>query len=170
MNRGLFAMASVLENPLAVVDALVSIDAPIFGVREGMVCMHDDDGVVLELVLAPWKPCAEAGFPDERVRILVTSGQRVFVVAQNADSRQWKHRNPTVMGDLCLWYPGDDPALVWQWNDGLLDLITIAHRHLQYEEFWRRHGQWPVEDAPHGSAHHQLRSTVMREAARRWRR
>jgi hypothetical protein len=163
-------MESVLADPQSVVDALLGDDAPIFGVREASVRMHDENGVVLEVVLAPWVPGAEAGFPDERVRLLVTNEQRAFVVAQDADSRQWKHRNPTDIGDLCLWYPQDDPALVWQWGDGLLDLLTIAHRHLQYEEFWRRTGKWPVEDAPHGPGHHQLRSAGMRDAARQWRR
>jgi hypothetical protein len=170
MNEDTFAMATLLSDPEAVVGSLMGADTPIFGIRDARVCLHDQNGVVLELVLAPWVPCAAAGFRSERIRLLATAERRVHVVPWQADKREWKHRNPTAMGELCLWCPDDDAALTWQWSDGLPDLITITHRHLQYEEYWRRTGNWPVEDAPHGTGSHALRSNHMRDAAHDWRR
>lgn len=69
------------------------------------------------------------------------------------------------LGDLCLWYPNDPRSLRWEWDDGLVAYITIVHRHLQAEEFWRRTGTWPAEDAPHGDGPHPIRTEAMRLAA-----
>jgi len=106
--------------------------------------------------------------------MLVTTKHRVFVVPQDADDRHWKHRmpkrEPGDFGELCLWYPKDPAALTWRWRDGSFDLLSIAHRHLQYEEFWRRYHVWPVEDAPHGHGKNALLTTQMQEAAQRWER
>lgn len=43
--------------------------------------------------------------------------------------------------------------------------ITIVHRHLQAEEYWRRTGRWPAEDAPHGEGHHPIQTPEMQTAA-----
>jgi hypothetical protein len=162
-----FGMQTLLDNPDSVLDALIT-EQPIFGVLRGEVCLQDGDGVVVELELAPWRPCADADFPNERIRILAKSSRFACVVPQEGDTRRWKHRMPGDLGQLCLWYPKDHAALIWQWDDGLLDLITIAHRHLQYEEYWRRNGSWPVEDVPHGVGKHPVRTSRMETAARRW--
>lgn len=160
-------MQTLLDRPDTTVAALLS-ERPVFGVMRAEVCLHDADGVVIELELAPWAPAAQQDFPTERVRILATGSRRACVVPQDAHGRQWKHRMPGDLGELCLWYPMDDEALIWKWEDGLVDLITIAHRHLHYEEYWRRTGRWPVEDAPHGVGDHPVLSPEMREAANRW--
>jgi hypothetical protein len=163
-------MNALLDDPKPVVDALLADDSPVFGIIDAEVRLRTDRSVVIGLHLAPWPPCADAGFPNERVGIFATFERNALVVPPKADTRKWKHRNRGDMGDLCLWYPDDDPALVWRWEDGLESLITIAHRHLQYEEYWRRTGHWPVEDAPHGAGKHPVKSRLMRDAAKRWRR
>jgi hypothetical protein len=172
VSADLYSMETLLEHPDVVLDQLVAEDAPIYGVRGGKVLLADHNGVVIELTFTPWKPCAEAGFPNERVRILVTASRRVFVVPQNADGRRWKHRMPQIelgdLGELCLWYSKDAAALVWLWEDGLLDLLTITHRHLQYEEFWRRNREWPVEDAPHGNGKHAVVTPHLRTMMQEW--
>ena len=66
------------------------------------------------------------------------------------------------LGELCLWYPGDPRALRWEWADGLSSYLTVVHRHLQAEEFYRRNGTWPSEDAPHGPGPHPIRSPELR--------
>lgn len=73
--------------------------------------------------------------------------------------------DPRLLGDLCLWYPGDPRSLRWAWSDGLVSYITIVHRHLQAEECWRRTGSWPAEDAPHGRGRHGITTNAMRTAA-----
>lgn len=53
-------------------------------------------------------------------------------------------------GHLCMWYPGDGPELTWQPEEGLRRLIQYAEVHLFREAFWRRYGEWPGPEAPHG--------------------
>ena len=77
----------------------------------------------------------------------------------------WAESDPARLGQLCLWFPDDPPELKWDWSDGLVAYITVVHRHLQAEEFWRRTGRWPAEDAPHGEGVHPIRSQEMRAAA-----
>jgi hypothetical protein len=55
-----------------------------------------------------------------------------------------------LVGGLCLWYPDDPTQLKWSWQNGLDDFVRILQRHLWFEESWRRMGDWPVEEAPHG--------------------
>lgn len=126
---------------------------------------------VLWLTLEPWPPLAAEGFPTEQVAITITSNGAIVAVPIHGRERRWYHRNPYELGSLenlgalCLWYPGDPRALRWEWADGLVAYIRIVHRHLQAEEYWRRNGCWPVEDAPHGGGHHPIRSLEMRAAA-----
>lgn len=75
--------------------------------------------------------------------------------------------DPRRLGDLCLWFPDDPRGLRWEWGDGLESYITIVHRHLQAEEYWRRTDRWPAEDAPHGDGDHPIRTPAMQQAARR---
>ncbi|OFE16456.1 hypothetical protein BA895_19055 [Humibacillus sp. DSM 29435] len=73
---------------------------------------------------------------------------------------------------LCLQHPGDDPALLWLWDDGLEDLLTRVRLHALSEEAFRREGRWPGEELPHG--HPQdgvvwpVASEAMRDALTRW--
>ncbi|NIL41502.1 hypothetical protein HCB17_10180 [Salinispora arenicola] len=72
---------------------------------------------------------------------------------------------------LCLQYDRDDPALRRLPSDGLEPLVTLVHRHLIFEEAWRRTGDWPCEDAPHGDdrrAPHCVATTMMRRELVRW--
>jgi hypothetical protein len=78
----------------------------------------------------------------------------------------WNYRRPTVRsltadgptasphrygdGTLCMWYPKDGPELRWVSEDRLLRLIRCAQVHLFKEAFWRRYGEWPGREAPHG--------------------
>jgi hypothetical protein len=54
-------------------------------------------------------------------------------------------------GSLCMWYPSDGPDLMWQPEEGLLGLIQYARVHLFREAYWRRYGDWPGPEAPHGA-------------------
>lgn len=107
--------------------------------------------VVLDLELRPYPELEAEGYPIERLRIAIWRNGRIAAIPVETD-RPWSHRNPTPLGDLCLWYSRDPRSLRWDWPDGLLSYIAIAHRHLLAEEFARRDpdGRWPVEDAPHG--------------------
>jgi hypothetical protein len=87
-------------------------------------------------------------------------------VIQLAWDAEWCLGSPALFGDLCLWFPSDPKGLRWEWSDGLVSYITIVHRHLQAEEFWRRSGHWPAEDAPHGSGNHPVRTLTMHRASR----
>jgi len=68
-----------------------------------------------------------------------------------------KHRNPPfqdgVFGKsatLCLYYRRDPKERRWTPEHGLLGLFDIARVHVTNEHIWRRTGNWPSEDAPHG--------------------
>lgn len=87
-------------------------------------------------------------------------------VREAAARQDLLHSDIRYPGDLCLWYPNDPRSLRWEWDDGLIAYITIVHRHLQAEEFWRRTGTWPAEDAPHGYGPHPIRTEAVRVAAR----
>lgn len=82
-----------------------------------------------------------------------------------AIAEDWQASDPRLLGELCLWFPGDPRSLRWEWSDGFAAFVTVVHRHLQAEEFWRRTGRWPAEDAPHGDGAHPIRTSAMRRAA-----
>lgn len=101
-------------------------------------------------------------YPVEHARVSVFNDGQVVAVPVGDPGRAWHHRFPRsisaitdaswnlALGGLCLWYPRDPPHLRWQWAQGLDAYLRIVQRHLWLEEFWRRTGAWPVEDAPHG--------------------
>ncbi|MDE0653590.1 MAG: hypothetical protein OXI26_08055 [bacterium] len=108
-------------------------------------------------------------YPAEQVRVTVRANGKVLAVPASGDDREWLHRYPRssiadllalpksatvpwelIVGALCLEYPNDPDHLRWQWSDGIDAYLRVVQRHLWYEEYWRRHGSWPVEDAPHG--------------------
>lgn len=161
-------MAMVLARPLQVIANLRSPDAPIFGLTRVDLTRLTEAAVTLDFEFRPWPVCARAGYPSERVRLIVTSQKWAIAIPLDDGTRRWKHRYPVPTGELCLWYDEDPRSLRWEWDDGLLPLLTITHRHLLFEEFWRREGRWPVEDAPHGHGRHRVRSEEMQEASRRW--
>jgi len=51
---------------------------------------------------------------------------------------------------LCMWRPGDPPERRWVDEDGLLALFGMTAEHLFKEAWWREHGEWLGDEAPHG--------------------
>lgn len=163
----------VFRDPDEVVRHLTSS-----GVIHGLVDMSavytSSELVVFWLTLEPWAPMAARGYPTERVTVTVIRPPHPksrltppIAIPAAPDHRTWKHRNASAaelaeLGNLCLWYPGDPRPLRWEWDDGLAAFITIVHRHLQAEEYARRNGCWPVEDAPHGEGEHPIQSVALR--------
>jgi hypothetical protein len=141
----------------------------VYGLAEIEVRLTDGKCVIIWLTLEPWRELVAEHYPTERVSICVWRDGTIMAVPHHADGRRWLHRQPTVMGELCLWYPEDPRALQWRWEDGLVNYVTIVHRHLLGEEFWRRKAYWPSEDAPHGAGPHPIRTAEMRRAAQMWR-
>jgi hypothetical protein len=165
-------LTEVLARPHAVAEHLVE-SGVVYGLTEVDVRVADPHMVVFWLTLEPWAPMSEQDYPTERVSITVWAGGRVTAVPIGAAGRTWKHRYPYVpgrldrMGELCLWFPGDPRSLRWEWADGFVSYVTIVHRHLQAEEYARRHnGLWPAEDAPHGNASsYPIRTSGLRAVA-----
>lgn len=108
--------------------------------------------VRMNLRFKPWPEMAAEGYPVERVRLEIRANGDVRAYpATRMSRRTWKHRYPSD-GQLCLYYPNDPGALVWSSESHSLEkLLGIISRHLQAEEYFRRNGHWPWEDAPHGA-------------------
>lgn len=145
----------------------LSAHADLWGVTV-VVALHDRRMTVLDVRLEPPPPDLP-NFPGEHVRVTVAADGRIFVVPVAGDARTWLHRYPRItiaeilrrpltapivwehlFGSLCLWYPDDPDHLRWHWDEGIDIYLRVVQRHLWSEEYWRRHGTWPVEDAPHG--------------------
>ena len=128
--------------------------------------------VKLELDLLPLPEAAAEDYPTERVRVVVTRERQVLVYPVSGHGRTWRHRNDVGPRMLCLQYPGDDPALLWLWDDGLEDLLTRVRLHVLSEEAFRREGQWPGEELPHGNPQNgkvwPVASPAMRAALKQW--
>ena len=132
------------------------------------VVLHDTKTTVFDVMFDPPPPELH-GYPAEHLRLTVMDAGQVFAVPVAAGGRPWLHRQPhlsvaeliclpkgtkltweLLLGPLCLWYPRDPAHLRWRWSDGIDAYLHIVQRHLWAEEYWRRHGTWPVEDVPHG--------------------
>jgi hypothetical protein len=50
-----------------------------------------------------------------------------------------------------MWFPYDPPEQRWTRSDGPAVLLGQIVAHLLREEWWRRTGEWPGEEAPHGA-------------------
>lgn len=169
------ALSDVLADPARVGRVL---QHELFGLTVDQIREPRYGGVVFDITFAPLPELAEAGYGIERGRVSVRPDGNSYAFPLGPD-RTWHHRNPsplgprfgTLAGDLCLWYPKDPRALRWEWDDGLEQYVTRVHRHLIFEEYYRREGQWPVEDAPHAepvNGAHPIRSPFMRKEVRRW--
>jgi len=163
---------TVLSRPESVVPALEAMPC----VDSVTILRASPAKVVLDLVLVPDHPTfVGEGYPVEEVRVVIRADGEIRAIPKGTAGRSWLHRN-RFMGiwlDLCLWDPNDPEELRWSWEDGLEEYVRIVARHLVYEEFHRRHGEWPVEDAPHGvspTGSWPLRTRRMMRAVRRWRR
>lgn len=152
------------------------------------VALHDATLTVFDVLFAPPPREHLPGYPTEHARVTVLADGRTFSVPADPDDRAWLHRYPRwsleqilslpiatgipweyLLGSLCLEYPDDPDHLRWQWGDGFDAYMRIVQRHLWFEEYWRRHGDWPVEDAPHGNRPdgrpHAIASPAFRRAA-----
>ena len=162
-------LTDVLGNPTAAACTLESLDC----VDSASVRCAREDRVTLRIAVLPHDSSGyfiSAGYPVERVNIVVRASGQIHAVPKSGKGRNWKHRNG--WADLCLWDPHDPAAIRWTWDDGLEEYVRIVARHLIYEEYWRREGQWPIEDSPHGdpiSDAWPIRTAEMRRAARRTR-
>lgn len=145
----------------------LALPGVVYGLRDIEVRVVDPEVVVFWLTLDPWAPMTERGYPTERVSISVRSDRRVTAVPIDPTRRSWQHRYPYILGDLaalghlCLWHPHDPRALRWSWDDGFTSYVTVVHRHLQAEEFFRREGYWPSEDTPHGEGDCPIRTLAL---------
>jgi hypothetical protein len=165
-----YPLSRALADPAAAARHLLSSE-DIFGVQQASGRAGPGGAAILELTLHPLPALHHDGYPDERVRLIVRADLTVHAFPLASAGRRFKHRNPAPVRDLCLQYPHDDPALRWIPDDGLEALITLVHRHLMYEEAWRRTDVWPAEDAPHGEPPgdaHPVRSLALQHEARRW--
>ncbi len=64
-------------------------------------------------------------------------------------SPRWSPHRWRPNGELCMWYPGDPPALRWVPSDGLPALLACIRTHLVREAWWRETGEWVGDQAPH---------------------
>ena len=113
------------------------------------------DRIVFQAVLLPYDLTSvfiSQNYPIETINIVILSNGQIYSIPKSGKGRRWKHRYYlyNVPMHLCLWYPHDPTELRWLWKDGLKEYVRIVARHLICEEYWRRTGQWPLEDAPHG--------------------
>ena len=135
------------------------IEHEIYGVRATVISACNG-WVIFEISFDP--PEVLRTYPIERVRVTVPPTGPPVAVSLDCD-RPFLHRYPRIdpsklarvripgleflAGALCLWFPDDPLHLRWSWAKGFVDFVRIVQRHLWYEEFWRRNGKWPVEDA-----------------------
>jgi hypothetical protein len=149
-----------LRSPRLAAARLIDCGA-IYGLKDVTVLGSDSQAAVFELVLDPWAAMAAEGYPQEVIAVLVHREGEAYASPHSDTGRHWKHRypmevlrpcKPRHLGQLCLWYPWDPRERRWHKEDGLETFITMAHRHLMAEEYWRRSGfrEWPAPDAPHG--------------------
>lgn len=165
MTRGGFAHAR--GDPHGCV-RWFSMSGVVYGLKIAVV-RHNDILSIYDVRFEPPPTEHLPGYPAEHVRVPVLANGSVFAVPVNGDNRAWLHRYPRhsipellslpsgvrvpwehLLGPLCLEYPDDPDHLRWHWRHGFDAYLRIVQRHLWSEEFWRREGSWPVEDAPHG--------------------
>jgi hypothetical protein len=168
-------MTEVLQDPQR---ALRVLQEQLFGVTVDRAHATRRGSVVIDMTFAPLPELAGARYDPERARISVQPNGHIYSFPLGSE-RAWHHRYPSPLGEkfghlageLCLWYPSDPRWLRWEWSDGLEQFVTRVYRHVFYEEYYRREGHWPVEDAPHNDppdGAHPIRTAWMRQEERRW--
>ena len=165
-----YPLTDVLADPQRAARDLEH-DGIVYGVRAACGRTTEHGAAVLEMTLEPQPGLRAEGYLPERIRIVVLRDERAFTYVLSGRGRNFKHRNPAPSRSLCLFYDEDVPDLRWRPEDGLGEFVTIVRRHLVFEEFWRRTGRWPCEDAPHGPAIggvHPIITAETRAIARRW--
>lgn len=142
---GHITLRDILDRPK---DVCAYITNHLYVVASAEVVKYSQRTVILQVGFRPIVELLNEDFPEEMVGIEVHRHGQIWASPHNASTRKWKHRN--MLGDLCLWYPRDPRRLRWEWEDGFVSYLGIVSRHLQVEEWYRRYGYWPFEDAPHG--------------------
>lgn len=107
------------------------------------------DATAERLVYRLFLPVRHVGSPDIAICFSLPDGDTPCVFTP--PPHRSPHRNAD--GSLCLWYPFDPREQRWEFEDGLLELLIIVAAHLFREEWWRRTGEWPGPEAPHGYRH-----------------
>lgn len=149
-------------------------DGVLWGIGDAVgVSLWEGRAAAISMRLAPPVDADAEGYPTEYVRVVAVADRQVFAYPKGP-RRTWRHRNRNAQGALCLQHPDDDPALLWQWQDGLAPLTTRVRLHLLCEESFRRTGSWPGPELPHGDAARAqlgvISDPVLRKAMRTWRR
>jgi hypothetical protein len=137
--------------------------ADLWATQVTVIC--DNDAVtILEVTFSA--PPHMPDFLEERARIAIRHNGEIYAVPVGLE-RRWEHRYERytvdellhtthiinwhfLLGALCLWYPRDPAHLRWSWRQGLDGYLRLVQKHLWSEEYYRRTGVWPGEDAPHG--------------------
>ena len=157
-------LVEVFADPAGIVEGLLG--AGIYGLTDVRVARADSRVVVFWLTLDPWADLADHDYPTERVAISIERTGAIRATPVDYKGRPWLHVfSDDLLPVLCLWDPEDPPALQWSWDEGLAAYVIVVHRHLQAEEYWRRHQDWPGEDAPHGPGPHPIRTPELRAIA-----
>jgi len=90
------------------------------------------------------------GYENRKVTIefweAVPDNPRIYADGPSDSKHRFDERRGT---RLCIWYPGDPEDRVWVPDDGLLALFGMAAVHLLKEAWWREHGEWIGDEAPH---------------------
>jgi hypothetical protein len=163
-------LTEALSDPPTVA-ANLATSGQVYGVISAVGRRTTLGGAIFELNLRPLPALEEQGYPTERVRIAISPDGDAHAYVLDGRDRQFLHRNPAPTRDLCLQYEKDSDALRWLPGDGFEPLISLVHRHLMFEEAWRRHGEWPCEDAPHGDQPGHawpVTTAAMRQEQARW--
>jgi len=172
----MLAFKDVLEDPARMRRVLQN---ELFGITIDHLLEAQRGGIALDMTCTPLPELEVAGFQHERARIAIWPSGAIYSYPLGS-ARTWHHRYPSPLGsefgplagEVWLWYPKDPRYLGWGGEGGLEQYVARVYRHLFYEEYYRREGQWPVEDAPHddpvtGGAH-PICSAFMRKEERRW--
>jgi hypothetical protein len=88
---------------------------------------------------------------DQTVTIVFGRGNSAVPRVYTDGPSESPHRYPD--GSLCMWYPYDPAEQRWTRRDGPAALLGHIVAHLIREEWWRRTGEWPSEEAGHLPAH-----------------
>lgn len=90
------------------------------------------------------------GYPERQATVefdrRLATLPKVFADGPTASPHRYPSRGRTT---LCIWYPSDPPERRWVPEDGLLRLFGMIEEHLLKEEWWREHGEWLGDEAPH---------------------
>ncbi|MBL8930203.1 MAG: hypothetical protein JNL54_08785 [Kineosporiaceae bacterium] len=163
------AMGTLVASPERVADGLNA--GALWGVLDATGKSLCGIAGSVTLTLMPPLQADREGFPPERVRVVATRNREALVYPIGPP-RQWLHRNRGHPRKLCLQHPSDDPSLLWDWDDGIDVLLTRVRLHLLSEELWRRTGQWPGVDLPHGEPPggvlEPVSDPLLMEGMRRW--